>query len=235
LLAMNISEFFIKIMILFIPGIIAYTIIDSLTEDTKKEFHYRASYSLILGFFSYMSFYFFLKLKYAEVDFSFFRTVVNQDGLNFIEIFFVSSYSILVGLLGSFLINYKVLHWIARGLKITRKFGDGNVWNYLMNSSEPTDWVVIRDREANLMYTGWVAAFSAANEKDELFIRDVDVYQNDTGNLLYNTPAVYLGCSKDSLIIEFPNINLEPQKSTFIMKIKEVISRVKRSFSRKPR
>lgn len=50
---MSISEFTVKLMVIFLPGIIAFTIIDNLTTHNKTEISHRILYSFILGFICY--------------------------------------------------------------------------------------------------------------------------------------------------------------------------------------
>lgn len=72
-----------------------------------------------------------------------------------------------------------------------------------MNSQIP-EWVIVRDIENDLMYEGWVQAFSDSTERDELFLRDVKVFTNKTADELYEIPGLYLPKSRENLTIEFP-------------------------------
>jgi len=143
---------------------------------------------------------------------SFFSILSQGDikEINFNEILLVSVIAVFIGYIATYLIRYKILHKIAHLIKASSKFGDQDVWSYIMNSkSEDLGWVVIRDIKNNLVYEGWISAFSDGSEKDEIFLKFVKVYQNSTGDFYYKVPALYLSTKKENLIFEFPKINNE--------------------------
>jgi hypothetical protein len=66
--------------------------------------------------------------------------------------------------------------------------------------------VVVRDVGWDLIYEGWLQAVSDKDEDDEMMLRDVAIFRNSTGELLYEVPGVYLSKKKNALIIEFPKL-----------------------------
>ncbi|MBM4056201.1 MAG: hypothetical protein FJ264_16335 [Planctomycetes bacterium] len=147
-----------------------------------------------------------------DVKFSFLKVLIDKNAtINFKEIVFVTILSIPIGFLFTFLLNYKVLFRVAHKLKISKKFGDLDVWSYIMNSKTP-EWVVIRDIENDLMYEGWIEAFSDSTGVDELFLRDVKVYKNSTAEECYEIPGLYLPRKRENLIIEFPLLKFSEYK-----------------------
>lgn len=205
---MEFSEFALKIMLLFLPGIVSFLIVDKLTNHKEFKLYQILIYSLLYGFLCYYFYYLLITawkiLFKSEIYFSFFNTLIDkEDVLDFKEIAYVTILSILVGFISTFFINYEILNKFARKLKITKKFNDVDVWSYLMNSKN-TEWVVIRDRKNDLMYECWVELFSYSTEKDELFLRDVKVFKNSTAEKLYEIPGLYLPIKRENLIIEFP-------------------------------
>lgn len=80
------------------------------------------------------------------------------------------------------------------------------MWEYLYNSPN-VEWVFIRDHKLDLIYYGWIAAFSEAKEERELLLRDVDVYENIYGKPLYKTDAMYISRNKFDLTVEIPDFN----------------------------
>jgi hypothetical protein len=210
---MEITDFAVKIILLFIPGIIAFLIIESITVHKEIKIHRLIIYSLLLGFICYSIFNLIMIIIEHNVNYrcSFFISLTGNSAqsLNLIEIFYVTLISILVGFISSTLINYKILHKIAFTFKASKKFGDIDVWGYIMNSSnEDIEWVVVRDIENDLIYEGWVNAFSDGNDRDEMFLRYVIVFRNSTGVKLYEVPAMYLPRKRDKLIIEFPKLKM---------------------------
>jgi len=207
---MEFSEFTLKIILLFIPGIISYMIIDKLTSHKQPKIFHILINSLILGFVCYSFYYLLIQvlniLKKTYLECHFFNALSDKTtDMDFGEIAIVTALSIFLGFLIAFLINYKVLFRIANFLKVSRKFGDVDVWSYIMNSKN-VEWIVVRDIEADLMYEGWIEAFSDSTEVDELFLSDVIVFKNSTGDELYKIPGLYLPKKRENLIIEFPSL-----------------------------
>lgn len=213
---MELSEFTFRIILIFVPGLISFLIIDKLTIHKEFKIHQIIISSLILGFLCYFSYYLMLQVVKIvlkiNIKFSFLQVLVDRNStINLKEIVFVTIISIPIGFLSTFLLNYKVIVRIAHRLKISNKFGDIDVWSYIMNSKMP-EWVIIRDIENDLMYEGWIEAFSDSTGVDELFLRDVKVYKNSTAEECYEIPGLYLPRKRENLIIEFPLLKFSEYK-----------------------
>jgi hypothetical protein len=101
-------------------------------------------------------------------------------------------------------INRKYLNRLARLMGATKKFGDLDVWGYLNNS--PLDslrWVRIRDHRHDLCYEGYIEAFSDTTSPNELFLRDVRIYKNESAEFLYSVPGIYLTQDPQDVALEF--------------------------------
>lgn len=219
---MTLSEFTLRIILIFLPGLISFMITEQLTVHKETQTYRFFIYSLMLGFLCYLIYYLISLKVFLNSSFYFIQSLSNnQLPLNFWEIFWATMLSIPLGFLVSFFINKKILHKIAKKIGASKKFGDLDVWSYIMNSQMP-EWVVVRDKENNLMYEGWVHAFSESTERDELFLKDVRVFTNDTAQELYEVPALYLPRNRDNLIIEFPTINFPVSKKKKNVKNQEV-------------
>jgi len=207
---MELSEFSLKIIFLFIPGIVSLLIIEKLSFHREYKLYQILIYSLILGFANYSFYYVLIELFNAifQTCYScmFFTTLINKSTqIDFWEILKVSFLSIVIGYLFSALINHKVLNKIGKLLRVTRKFGDLDVWSFIMNSKN-VEWVVIRDFDTDLMYEGWIELFSDSTERDELLLRDVIVFKNSTGEIIYRTPGLYFPKKRENITIEFPGL-----------------------------
>lgn len=209
---MQMSEFTFRLILLFIPGIIACIIVETLTVHKEIKIFRFILYSLILGFLCYLLWYVIgaitskvLGLNIANRVY-FFNALVNKNNpIKINEIIFVTFLSLPLGFIISVTINYKLLFRIAQKLRISRKYGDTDVWSYILNSNAPA-WAVIRDIENDVIYEGWIQAFSDSTdslEVNELFIRDVKAYKNSTGEFMYQSPATYLRRNMRNLVIEF--------------------------------
>ena len=212
---MPISDLTVRIILLFLPGIISKLILEQLTVYKDHRFSYFVVYSLLLGFLSYFSYMIFLSLVglFAEVDRTviFFGALTDEEAkVDFSEIFYVCIVSIILGFMLSYMINRNFLHRFATFIRLTNKFGDIDVWGHLFNSQDDTQWAVIRDLQYDLTFEGWIDAFSDTHEQNELLLRDVIVFSSD-GDELYRTPALYLHREAADITIEFPNIQFSEE------------------------
>ncbi len=66
----------------------------------------------------------------------------------------------------------------------------------------------MRDKEKDLIYDGWVQAFSDDSKDAELLLRDVSVYKNSTGEGLYQIGMMYISRNRDDIAIEIRTIPL---------------------------
>ncbi|WP_255301356.1 DUF6338 family protein [Bacillus thuringiensis] len=209
----DISELTIRLLLIFFPGIISLLIIDTLTPHRVREFKMFLLHSFILGLASYFLLYVFISINNFFVimkgliptwKVSFLNSLVNkQASIDIKEVVIATIVAILLAFAISTILNRKFLHKLAKKMGISKKFGQLDVWSYVFDSPEAV-WVIIRDLENDLMYQGWVEAFSDTFDNNELFIRDVDVYRNSDAQLLYSMQAVYITKDKSNLVIEFP-------------------------------
>lgn len=207
---MTLSEFTLRIILIFLPGLIAYIIIEQLTVHKEIRPYRFFINSLILGFLCYLIYYPISLI--SNLEFNFIQSLLNNKASPDIkEILITILLSIPLGFIFSKLINRKILHKFAQKLKVTNKFADIDVWSLIMNSEIP-EWVVIRDIENDLMYEGWVHFFSDSTERDELFLRDVKVFTNSTAQPLYEVPGLYLPRKRENLTIEFPAMKFSEYK-----------------------
>lgn len=204
---MDISVFAFRLLLLFFPGIICCYIIDTFTvhqERTQFEFIIN---SFLFGLISYILYWVLIilchKLNWiVNSDFVFLKALNDTNhNISYREILYVSFLSAVVGIFITAIHTYKLHFRLIQKLKITRKFGELDVWGYLMNSSD-TEWVTVRDIANNLMYDGWVQAFSDNSKEAELLLGDVVVYKNDTGEKLYDVDSQYLSLDRNNISIE---------------------------------
>lgn len=208
---MNFTELTVQLLLIFLPGIVASIIINNLTTHKKPDFKFFIIYSFILGVLSYMIFYFlilfnklYLKINGFEskTKLTFIKVLTNNEtSVNVKEIIFTTIIAFLLALLISFIINKGWFHIVARKLNITKQFGEKDVWQFLFNSRE-LSWISVRDFDTNMVYQGYVAAFSDTHKENELLIQDVYVYDGRTGSYLYDLNALYITREKSKLTIE---------------------------------
>ena len=217
---MGLSGFTIRIILLFVPGIIALKIIGKLTYYKDKNIFTFIIDSMLLGFCCYFTYYIFVKLMAHfgnDFQFTFIEALISAKvKLEMKEILYATIASIFVGVFLSYMINYKVFIKIAHLLHCSHKHGDIDILHYILNSkSENSNWVVVRDEQNDFMYEGWLTLCSEMDERDEIFLVDVKVYRNSTAEYCFKTPALYLPMERNSLIIEFPLLKEEKGKGIF--------------------
>lgn len=217
---MQLSELTLKLLFLFFPGIIAYIIVNNLTEHKEKTPLDFLVQSFVLGVMSYFSLY---VLKYiAEIFVKLINWLTNlrlnwaintkltffdclsakQTSFDFWEILGATLLGLMLSVIITYCINKGILHTCAQHFDITKKFSSIDVWQHVFNQPN-AEWVLVRDREKDLMYEGWVAAFSSTSRESELFLKGVKVYCDSTGNPLYDLDGLYLSRDNKNLTLEF--------------------------------
>jgi Family of unknown function (DUF6338) len=205
---MDISNLLLKVLWILTPGIISSIILDEavhLKDRSPFRFFIR---SWILGAFNYMVFSIIASYGIWELNSLDFRDLLLEkqtvENLRLKEMGTLVLISVGLGFFSSFLITKKALFWILHKFSITNKFGDNDVWSFIHNSKENTGWIILRDHNLNLYYQGWVQAFSESHEENEILLRNVEVFKNDTGELIYSVPGMYIARNKSDLTLEFP-------------------------------
>ena len=113
-----------------------------------------------------------------------------------------------VGMVAAAVSNRKLLYrWIARPLGIQR-YGDEDVWTYLLNSKE-LQWIFLRDYRCGLVYKGWIELYSDSGTSRELVLREVEVFDNSSGTRLYEVPRLYVSRDQHDVSVEIVETNRE--------------------------
>ncbi len=213
---MGLTGFTLRIILIFLPGIAAFMIVERLTSHEKFKIHKIILNSFTIGFLCYLLYFVIIKsinlFTDLEKEVSFLKALVNKDTpLDFNEIVLVVILAIPVGFVISYLANRNVIYKFAKKLHVTKKFGNNSVWSFLLESKIP-GWVTIRDVKNDFIYEGWISVYSDDYTKDELFLEEVCVYENSTGKKLYEVEGLYLCKNKEDLLFEFPVLQEKKQK-----------------------
>lgn len=203
---MGLSEFTFRIILLFIPGIIAYIIVNNLTFHREFKVHQAFTFSLVLGFLCYMTYIpisILAPKSWGLPECTFDKVLTKPDAaINLNEVIAVTLVAIFLGIILSGLINAKWHYSIMQTLQITKKAGNSGVWVGSMYDKELKTWVIIRDLKHDLRYNGWIRDFSDTAETKELVLGDVLVDRLSTLQPLYTAPAMYISLM-DEFTIEF--------------------------------
>ena len=95
----------------------------------------------------------------------------------------------------------RALQWIGA----TRRYGDEDVWDFYLNSGDKhVEYVHFRDFTTNLVFAGWVDAFSESGKLREIVLREARVFDMDSAALLYTAPRLYIAREPSQILMEFP-------------------------------
>lgn len=221
---LEITVLTIKIMLILFPGIVTTKIVNRLTERKKEtvgEFFIRA---FVYGFITYIIAYAFALLInficksfcYGYINISEKENIINlkfyENLLNIDENFSIQYHNLIittiVSVIFSFIIskidNGGYLNKFAQKIKVTNKFSENDVWGNIFNNIDNIGWITIRDFEKNLMYQGWPKKFSSFHEDKELLLENVIVFNNLTGERLFERELMYFDFINNSnFTIEF--------------------------------
>lgn len=207
------SEFTVRLLLLFFPGVICAYIIDSLTiHRPKSQFEFILD-SLVYGLASYLVYWAALwgasHLGFQVRPLVFLHALTDgRVSVSFRELAWASFVASLLALCLTVISTHKLHFRLARRLGLTKKFGELDVWGFVFNSPE-IEWATVRDHAHGLAYDGWVQLFSDDSRSAELVLRDVKVYNNNTGEYLYEVPSLYLSLNRDGIIVEFRRLGNE--------------------------
>jgi Family of unknown function (DUF6338) len=206
----TVDIFFFQLVIIFIPGIIWERVDTQYGRERSKEQWDVIRRSFIFGLFSYVILFavlWFLSLFQGDIGFRLFQikkdeSFLDADALK--EVFFASLVAVICSVLWLYITNYKLLTWVLQKIHATKRYGDKDVWEFMFNSSRAeAEYVHLRDFEKKITYAGWVETFSETEKQRELILRDVVVHAFE-GNVLFESPRIYLARKADDIDIEFP-------------------------------
>ncbi|RCX10433.1 hypothetical protein DFR58_12925 [Anaerobacterium chartisolvens] len=208
---MNFSVFVIRIILLLLPGIIGAKIYRKLRgkrtkkdwEDYSEIFIFSVVSYVLLGILQSVNLVihpFSFSCKYSAIT-AFNAFVDEKAAINWDEVLFSVVIGIILAYIASYIYRFKIINRFGRLISATKRYGDEDVWDYLHNIPN-IEWMVIRDHKINMYYYCWIKVFSETDEKRELLLGDVSVYNAD-GQFCYDTKAMYISREYHDLTIEF--------------------------------
>lgn len=205
---MDLSLLVLELALIFLPGIV-WAAMDQRYGPRREFSEFRFTLSVFLfGIASYAE----LSLLYLLAGGELTIPSLTQDiGIDFKPLVGQILLGLIVGFVSAIIwvgcSNQKLFVKLLQALRVTKRYGDEDVWEYMFNLRSPTsEYINLRDFDSQLTFAGYVAAFSEAGEVREILLEDVDVY-NLSGDRLYNMPRIYLARNKADLHIEFPYRN----------------------------
>jgi hypothetical protein len=205
----DLSKAFIGLIFIFLPGIVAILVSERLTEHPERKGYELFVLALVLGCVAHLAYSALAYLSLAlpaslRLEEDRWIELMLDDRRVQIQSRVVAGTAVIGVALGFFVVyaaNHSWLHRLAHRLRVSRRFADRDVWGYLMNSGT-VGWLVVRDHAKNLMYQGYLTAFSTTEDPRELILADVSVYENSSGVKLYDAASVYLSLDKADIAVE---------------------------------
>jgi hypothetical protein len=213
---MEVSEFAFRLIVLFFPGLLCAYVVEALTNHPPRTPFFFLSKALLLGFGSYTLYWGFVHVVVPVYDCAFgshFQPKVffpdalknSKAPISFTEIAVVSLFSLIFGFIAAWALNKKLLFRFAQSARISKKLGELDVWGFIFNE-EHIEYATIRDHLNDLVYDGWIRAFSDNAKNAEVVLGDAAVYRNSTGELLYQVGVLYLSLDRKNIAIEFRDV-----------------------------
>jgi hypothetical protein len=207
---MDISNVLIRIIILLMPGIVATKIYRKLRGKRAKKDWEDYTDVIIFSMFSYFIGSLIgsvslttplLTIMFLSPTMNFFEIFIDDKlKINWNDVRNAVLISVFIAFIASYIYKHKLINRLGNTLRVSNRYGDEDVWDYLHNSNE-TEWVVVRDHKVNMYYYGRIQLFSETDEKREILLSFVSVYNTD-GELCYETNTLYIARNFDDLTIE---------------------------------
>ncbi len=226
----------IKLLFLFLPGIIFCLVYERITFHTKIQDNLKI-FSVHAFVWSIILYYLYTKFSSNEVYFLKDLLNTNSNTLHINEIYSVSILSLALAIFAAWIKNQHIfenfrtksfwLNFINKHEKKILKFNityytldvhylfqilnpfkicQGDVWSNIFNTEDnDMKWVIIHDGLLNLIYEGWVYKYSDTYKENEIFIRDVIVF-NQEYKELRRISGLYITRNSENLTIEFPTL-----------------------------
>jgi hypothetical protein len=221
------TELTLKLIIILIPGALGAIIVNRLTIHKEwSPFIYTLN-AIIIGLFGYLSlqlaitFWTFLRnlfsstLAYDYKSLDIWSTISDTKMIPYTEVWGASIFGVFLGFLGAFIDYNRIINKVGRGMKISNKYGDENLFSHFLNNKE-TEIVYVRNIKNNLSYHGYVDSYSENDTVSEIVLSTVTVYNYTDSEYMYEIDKIYLSFSKADIIIELAKTisNVEETQST---------------------
>lgn len=98
--------------------------------------------------------------------------------------------------------------WVVRFLQwvgATKRYGDEDVWDFLLSSDDPRSrYVNVRDEQTGQTFSGYVEMYSEAPNLRELVLSQVEAFETLTGAPTITVSRMYLARGPEGMTLEFP-------------------------------
>jgi hypothetical protein len=220
--ALPINGAVLSLILIFIPGIICYGLVAALGDKRKRDnttiflqiFMYGVASYLILYILHSILPSYFLRLGIDISNVHIFNPgEIEKSPVDLVTIIAATVVGIIEGILITININYDLSVRFCHLIRLTKRFGDADVWSLLLNSKDTDNWVTIRHKERGHIYQGYVQGFSGGDEKRELLLVEVRVFDLETAEPAGTIPVLYMSFKDEDVVLEF---GTKPDKSALL-------------------
>ena len=208
---MDISALFIRIFVLALPGLVGSLFYRTLRGgQQQKDWRDLAE----ITFFALLSYALYgavlegwqaVGLVDARASLNALQALFDEDiPIRWGEVVVASLCGVVLAIAASYADTYKLVNRFGQWINATKLYGDEDVWSFFHNSPDIEPWVFVRDHKLNLVYYGWIGAFSESESERELLLRDVQVYSNTSDEYLYDVDVMYVARERHDFTIEVP-------------------------------
>lgn len=216
---MQITELVWNLFLLLLPGVISTLMVRYITTHKQYSVFEFVIYSAVLGIGTFVIMELFYSLFWiilglfsssVSIEFGLNLSIWNnlfngQKSLNNYEMFISYLLAIPIGFFWGILISKKIIIRIFQKWKLTKRYGDDDVWSFYLNSPS-AEWIYLHNKKTNITYFGKIRAYSDSTEKREILLEDVIVYESDTWTEKYQSNAVFLELNNFDFTIESPKL-----------------------------
>lgn len=219
---MELSKELLDIVLILLPGLIAFVIAEALIPHNKIEFNRSIVYVIALSALLFLLAISLWKFYYKLSIWLKFSTQITDlkftDGIfsfhsSYMYALVVFILAVTIGLFFAWAINHNLIYKLMSKLGASSMTSNMEVWDDFFATPREDSFVVVRDINNNLMYYGTINYYSIGmtSRMVALHMTDVDVFQNDTAKKLYDVNELYLPFHSNSMTVEFPNFSTQNQ------------------------
>ena len=100
--------------------------------------------------------------------------------------------------------THKVVTRFLNFIGASNHIADQDIWEFIFNSNTPKiKFAYIRDYSNQLIFAGYVQAYSDRSDLREIAMYQVEVF-TEKSEKLYATPYLYLARAPEQITLEFP-------------------------------
>lgn len=202
---MEINEFTIQIIFLGFPGILCFFVLSRLIGKSTRGTFEKIALVFLYSVSSYLLYYLTRHYIFGDSNYAIDTIFNNREMIKGTDILGASGAAIFLAFFLSVSHTYNLLNRFGQLIRVTHRYGDEDVWHFFLNAPDKQKnkgWVLVRDHGKNLIYYGWVDAWSESGEDRELLLLEVSVLDNDSGDELYQCQSLYVCAKKENITIE---------------------------------